>query len=207
MSDSVILYTNPMSRGRIVRWLLEEIGQPYQTEWLDYGPQMKSPEYLAINPMGKVPAIRHGNVTVCDTAAILAYLVDAFPQAGLAPAVGARADYYRWMFFAAGSLEAACTNKALGVEVPPEHTKFVGYGSLELVTETLEHAIQQKPFLGGEAFTAADLYIASVLSFNMMFGNIEKRPALVDYVARMTDRDAFRRAAAIDDAAAAAAQK
>jgi glutathione S-transferase len=104
MTDELVFYTNPMSRGRIVRWMLEEVGQPYRTEVLDYGTTMKAPEYRAINPMGKVPAIRHGDVVVTEAAAICAYLADAFPQAGLAPAPTdrLRGTYYRWLFFAAG---------------------------------------------------------------------------------------------------------
>src|SRR3954467_3898229 len=112
MTDELVFYTNPMSRGRIVRWMLEEIGQPYRTELLDYGTTMKAPAYLAINPMGKVPALRHGDAVVTECAAICAYLADAFPQAGLAPALESRlrGTYYRWLFFAAGPVEAAITN-------------------------------------------------------------------------------------------------
>src|SRR5260370_19467928 len=109
MTDELVFYTNPMSRGRIVRWMLEEVGQPYRTEILDYAAQMKSPEYLAVNPMGKVPALRHGDVVVTEAGAICAYLADAFPKAGLAPQPGdkARGTYYRWMYFAAGPVEQA----------------------------------------------------------------------------------------------------
>ena len=115
MSDDLIFYTNPMSRGRIARWMLEEVGQPYRTEVLGYGEAMKSPEYLAVNPMGKVPAIVHKGTVVTEAAAICAYLADAFPEAGLAPEPHERASYYRWMFFAAGPVEAAITDRSLGV--------------------------------------------------------------------------------------------
>jgi glutathione S-transferase len=120
MTDELVFYTNPMSRGRIVRWMLEEIGHPYRTELLDFGTTMKAPSYLCINPMGKVPTIRHGDTVVTEVAAICAYLADAFPQAGLAPPPGdrLRGPYYRWLFFAAGPVEAAVTNKALGFVVP-----------------------------------------------------------------------------------------
>ncbi|EQD71482.1 glutathione S-transferase domain-containing protein, partial [mine drainage metagenome] len=126
-------YTNPKSRGRIVRWMLEETGAPYSTEVLEYGTSMKAAPYLAINPMGKVPAIRHGDTVVTECAAICAYLADSFPQAGLAPPAHspARGPYYRWLFFAAGPLEAAWTNRALGVTVPEERAAMVGYGSFE----------------------------------------------------------------------------
>ena len=116
MNDSLILYTNPMSRGRIARWMLEEIGAPYRTEIVEFGPTMKAPEYLAINPMGKVPAIRHGETVVTECAAICAYLADAFPDADLAPPLAERGAYYRWLFFAAGPLEAAITDRDLGME-------------------------------------------------------------------------------------------
>ena len=109
MADELVFYTHPMSRGRIVRWMLEEIGQPYRTELLEYGTTMKAPAYLAVNPMGKVPAIRHGDTVVTEAAAICAYLADAFPEARLAPPPGdrRRGPYYRWLFFGAGPLEAA----------------------------------------------------------------------------------------------------
>src|SRR5580692_11521424 len=115
MVHDLTFYTNPMSRGRIARWMLEEVDTPYRTEILDFGPGMRGPDYRSINPMSKVPALRHGDVVVTECAAICAYLADAFPQAGLAPPAGdrMRAPYYRWLFFAAGPVEAAATNKAL----------------------------------------------------------------------------------------------
>ena len=106
MTD-LTFYTNPMSRGQTVRWMLEEFGEPYETEILQYGTTMKPEPYLSINPMGKVPAVRHGGKVVTEVAAICAYLADAFPAAGLAPPVADRADYYRFLFFAAGPLEQA----------------------------------------------------------------------------------------------------
>ena len=118
MTDDLTLFTNPMSRGRIARWMLEETGVPYRTEVLEYGTTMKAPAYLAINPMGKVPAVRHGDVVVTEAAGICAYLADAFPEAGLAPPRGDRGSYYRWLFFAAGPVEAAVSNRVLGFEVP-----------------------------------------------------------------------------------------
>src|SRR2546423_9912770 len=133
MPDELVFYTNPQSRGRIVRWMLEELGQPYRTEVLDYATTMKAPAYLAVNPMGKVPAIRHGDTVVTEAAAICAYLADAFPQAKLAPPSGSRlrGPYYRWLFFGAGPVEAAATNKAMGFEVPAERKPMAGYGSLD----------------------------------------------------------------------------
>jgi glutathione S-transferase len=202
MSDELVLYTHPMSRGRIVRWMLEEIGQPYRKEVIDYGPPMKAPSYLAINPMGKVPALKHGDAVVTECAAICAYLADAFPQAGLAPPSGSRlrAAYYRWMFFAAGPLEAAATNMALGVSVPPERKGMVGYGSMREVLDTIEGALKGREYLVGEGFTAVDLYLGSHIGWGMQFGTVEKRPAFEAYVARLFARPAAKRANEKDDA-------
>src|SRR5580704_13259621 len=190
MADELILYTNPMSRGRIARWMLEEVGQPYKTEVLDYASTMKGPAYLAINPMGKVPALRHGDAVVTETAAICAYLADASPQAGLAPAPTSkeRAPYYRWMFFSAGPLEAALSNKALG------------YGSLAQALNALEAAVSKSDYLAGDKFTAADLYVGSHIGFGMMFGTLEKRPAFEKYWQRVSSRPAYKRANELDEA-------
>src|SRR6478735_9179781 len=150
MTDELIFFTNPMSRGRIARWMLEETGCAYRTEILGFGPDMKSPDYLAINPMGKVPAILHRGKIVTEAAAICAYLADAFPDAGLAPPVQERAAYYRWMFFAAGPVEAALSNKAFGFEVPAERRGMIGYGSVENVVDALEYAVTQSEYIAGD---------------------------------------------------------
>jgi glutathione S-transferase len=202
MEENLVFYTNPMSRGRMVRWMLEEIGQPYHTEVLEYGTTMKAPEFLRINPMGKVPALRHGETVVTEAAAICAYLADAFPNAGLAPPIGdhRRGPYFRWLFFAAGPFEAAFTNKALNFEVPPERERMAGYGNMASVMTALEHAVSQGPYLTGADFTAADLYVGSQIGFGMMFKTIEKRPAFEEYWARVSGRPAYARAAQIDDA-------
>lgn len=204
MSDELIFYTNPMSRGRIARWMLEEVGQPYRTELLDFATTMKAPGYLAINPMGKVPALQHGETVITETAAICAYLADAFPQAGLAPAPTdrLRGPYYRWLFFGAGPIESAVTNKSLGFEIPPEQRQrqgMAGYGSMERVINTLDTALAGHEHLVGDRFTAADLYIASQLAWGMQFGTIEKRPNFERYVALHRARPAAQRAAQIDD--------
>jgi glutathione S-transferase len=202
MADELILYTNPMSRGRIARWMLEEVGQPYKTEVLDYASTMKAPAYLAINPMGKVPALRHGDAVVTETAAICAYLADAFPQAGLAPPPGhrLRAPYYRWLFFTAGPFEAASSNKALGFVVPAERERMIGYGNIGQVLQALEDAVSRSPYLAGDSFTAADLYVGSQIGFGMMFGTIEKRTAFEQYWQRLSSRPACIRAKELDDA-------
>jgi glutathione S-transferase len=202
MADELILYTNPMSRGRIARWMLEEVGQPYHTELLDYATSMKAPAYLAINPMGKVPALRHGNVVVTEAAAICAYLADAFPEAKLAPPPGdrRRGPYYRWLFFTAGPVEAAISNKALGFVVPQERERMIGYGRIEHVMSALETALSRADYLAGDGFTAADLYVGSALGFGMMFGTIEKRPIFNQYWERVSARPACKRAKELDDA-------
>jgi glutathione S-transferase len=202
MSEDLILYTHPMSRGRIARWMLEEIGAPYDVQILDYAGAMKSPAYLAINPMGKVPALVHGEAVVTETAAICAYLADAFPEAGLAPPANSqlRAPYYRWLFFAAGPLEAASTNKALGVEAAPDRKRMLGYGSLEDVLDTLETTLSGGRYLLGDHFTAADIYLGSGLGWGMQFGTVEKRPAFEDYCELVSQRPAAVKARALDDA-------
>ena len=202
MSD-LVFYTNPMSRGRIIRWMLEEVGQPYETKILSWETgSAKSPEYLAINPMGKVPTIVHGGTVVTECAAICAYLADAFPQANLAPPHGSklRGPYYRWLFFGAGPIEAAANAKAMGWEAPAERKAMLGYGSMDDVINTLDGALQGREYLAGDSFTAADLYIGAHLGWGMSFGTIEKRPAFEAYVAKLQARPAAVRANQIDDA-------
>ncbi len=209
MADELVLYTNPMSRGRIARWMLEEVGQPYKIEVLDYASTMKAPAYLAINPMGKVPALGHGDAVVTETAAICTYLADAFPESRLAPPPGhkLRAPYYRWLFFSAGPVEAAVSNKALGFVVPPERERMIGYGNIAQVLNTLEAAVSRSNYLVGDNFTAADLYVGSQIGFGMMFGTLEKRPAFEQYWQRVSSRPACRRAKELDDAQAAELKK
>jgi len=207
MTSEIVFYTNPMSRGRIVRWMLEELQVPYRTELLDYGPMMKSAEYLAVNPMGKVPAIRHGETIVTESPAICAYLADAFPDAGLAPPVEHRGAYYRWLFFAAGPLEAAVTNRAFGLAPPEDKETMVGYGNFSTVMQTLERAVEGGGYVAGETFSAADVYVGSHIAWGLQRDLIDKRPAFETYGARIEAREAYRRATALDDAAATAAEK
>ncbi|QEI04663.1 glutathione S-transferase family protein [Pigmentiphaga aceris] len=206
MNDELVFYMNPQSRARIVRWMLEEVGQPYRAEQLDYRNSMKTPEYLAINPMGKVPAITHRGVVVTECAAICAYLADAFPQAGLAPALNdpQRGPYYRWMFFAAGPVEACVTNQALGVEVPADKEAMVGYGRADKVVAALEHALSTGDYLLGDRFSAADVYVGSQLGWSMMFGTLPKKPVFERYWERLSARPAAIRAKELDDALIAA---
>lgn len=201
MTDPIIFYTNPRSRGAIVRWMLEETGIPYQTRVLDFGAPMKAAAYRGINPMGKVPAIVRGRTIVTETAAICAWLADTFPEAELAPSPGERANYYRWFFFAAGPLEAAVTDRVLGVTVDEKQSGFVGYGAgLDPVLDVLETGIAANPWIAGPRFTAADVYVGSQIGWGMQFGTIPRRPAFEDYWARLAARPAHARASAADAA-------
>ena len=201
MSDPLVLYTNPMSRGRIARWMLEEVGQPYRVEIVDFAAP-RPPAFLALNPLGQVPVRGHGETVVTECAAICADLADAFPGSGLAPEPGspARGAYYRWLFFGAGPTEAAVTNRSLGVDVPPERRGMVGYGDYATVLDTLEQALARGPFLLGERFSAADVYLGSQISWGLAFGSMEERAGFKDYVLRIAARPAAVRANAADDA-------
>lgn len=206
--EEIVFYTNPMSRGRIARWMLEEIGQPYRTVVLDYGTTMKAADYLAINPMGKVPAVTHRGVTVTECAAVCTYLADAFPAAGLAPALDdpARGPYLRWMFFAAGPLEAAVTARSLGLLAPPDKAAMAGYGSFDQVVEALETAVAGAgPWLLGDRFSALDVYLGSQIGWGLQFRSLPERDAFKAYAARLFQRPAAVRARELDDALIAAA--
>lgn len=194
----LVLYTHPWSRGQIARWMLEETGAPYRQVVLDYASTMKAAPYLAVNPMGKVPAVVHGGQVVTECAAICAYLADAFPAAGLAPPTAQRASYYRWLFFAAGPLEAAVVNRTLGVHPDERQQRMVGYGSYERVVEVLAAAVAGTTYLGGPAFSAADVYVGSHLIWGMQFGTLPRRAEFEDYAARLTQRPAYQAAKAID---------
>ena len=197
MAD-LTFFTNPMSRGQTVRWMLEEIGAPYETEILDYGTTMKAEPYLSVNPMGKVPAIRHNGRVVTEVAAIVCYLADAFPDANLAPPPADRADYYRWIFFTSGPVEAAFTARSMGWEPPLEKQAMVGFGTYDKTIETLERCLAAKPYITCDRFTAADLFVGAMVGFMLQFNLLEPRPAFTKYAARVTDRDAYRRAKEID---------
>jgi glutathione S-transferase len=206
--EEIVFYTNPMSRGRIARWMLEEVGKPYRTVVLDYGTTMKAADYLAVNPMGKVPAVTHRGVAVTECAAVCAYLADAFPAAGLAPALDdpMRGPYLRWMFFAAGPVEAAVTARSLNLLPPPEKAGTVGYGSFDQVVDALETAVAQGPWILGERFSAADVYVGSQIAWGLQFKSIPERPGFRAYADRLMARPAAVRAREIDDGLIAAAQ-
>ena len=193
MASELIFYTNPMSRGQIIRWMLEEIGAPYDTEILDYASSMKSEEYRAINPMMKVPAIAHKGRVVTEAAAICAYLADVFPEAGLVAREEEKADYYRWIFFAAGPLEQAVTNKAAGFEGSEQQRRMFGFGHYELAVNTLADHLAGRDYVCGSRFTAADVYVGSAVMWGTQFGTLPKLDAFSAYGERLSQRDAYKR--------------
>ncbi len=207
MTATLTFYTNPMSRGQIVRWMLEEVGAPYEQVLLDYASTMKGADYLAINPMGKVPAIKHRDKIVTECAAICAYLADAFPEAGLAPPLADRADYYRWLFYAAGPVEQAITNRSLGFEVPADKAMMAGYGSYDAMVDVLEKAAGAHDYIAGNRFTAADVYVGSQVLWGLEFGTLPKRAGFEAYATRLSARPAYQSAKAIDGALIAEMQK
>ena len=197
MSD-LIFYTNPMSRGRIARWMLEEVGEPYDTRLVDW--TAKPDDFLAANPMAKVPTILHRGQVVTEAGAIITYLAEAFLAAELAPKAEERAAFYRWMFFAAGPLEAATTDRALGVTPTAEQQGMVGYGSLDRVVDALKGAVTASTYIAGERFTAADVYVGSHIAWGLQFGAFPASDEFDRYLARIMDRPAAIRAREIDDA-------
>lgn len=218
---TMTFYTNPNSRGRMVRWMLEEIGCTYETVVMDYqstsqtdrwgGAALAAPTaadaddpragfFRDVNPMGKIPALVHKGQTITETAAICAYLADAFPEARLAPAAAERADYYRWLFFAAGPLEQAVTNHRAGFNPKPDQEFFFGYGSYERTVDQLERAVLAHPFIAGERFTAADVYVGSHIGWGLGLQTLPHRAAFLAYAEKLTSRDAYKRAMAKDEA-------
>jgi glutathione S-transferase len=197
---TLTLYTNPMSRGRIARWMLEEVGAEYDTVVLDYASTMKAEPFLSINPMGKVPTIVHNGQTVTECAAICAYLAEAFPDADLAPHSDERADYYRWLFYAAGPVEAAITNRSLGVVPTDSQQRMLGYGSYDTAVDVLEKAVAANDHIAGNRFTAADVYVGSQVIWGLQFGSLPNRLAFAGYADRLKARPAYVRAGALDDA-------
>mgnify|MGYP001068883709 CR=1 FL=1 len=200
MSD-LTLYTHPMSRGRVVRWMLEELAIPYETQIMTFGTEIKAPNYLAINPMGKVPAIKHGDTVVTEVAAILTYLADRFPEKGLAPPAHSaeRGSYYRWLFFMAGPFEMATAAKAYDWRIDDSNVEAVGCGRLQDVIRALEQALATGPYICGKQFTAADVLVSSYLWWEMMQKNLPPNDLFEEYVNRLESRPASKRANQIDD--------
>lgn len=202
--SGLVFYHSPNTRSAGTFTLLEELGVPYELQVLDMkAGEQRRPAYLAINPMGKVPAIRHDGALVTEQVAIYLYLADLFPEAGLAPAVTdpLRGPYLRWMFYAAGPVEAAVTNKSLKVEVAPQQERMVGYRNFATVLDVLESLVAGREYIVGDSFTAADVYLGSQIGFGLAFGTMEKRPAFETYWAGVSDRPAYKRASEIDNAA------
>jgi glutathione S-transferase len=200
MTQKLTFYTNPMSRGRIVRWMLEELGVQYETKVLEYDTTMKGAEYLAVNPMGKVPAIKHGETIVTECPAICAYLAEEFPEAKLAPTAKERGAYYRWLFFAAGPLEQAVFFNMFGVEISKDKEKSLGFGNLQATLDALSAAVSSNTYIAGERFTAADVYVGSHIGWSMQFGSLEKRPEFISYWERISNRAAKLKANEMDNA-------
>jgi len=200
------LYHAAPSRSSVVHWMLEEIGEPYDLNVLKLsaGDQRKA-DYLAINPQGKVPALRHGDVVITEVAAICAYLADAFPQAKLAVPIGdpRRGVYFQWLFFGPSCIEPAMMDKSFPRNPAPPPTAL-GYRDLDTLLDVLVKAIGNGPHLMGEQFTAADVVIGAGLRWGMAFKMIPERPALVAYVERLAQRPAWQRAEAKDKDLAAA---
>ena len=204
MAD-LIFYTNPQSRGRLVRWILEEVGQPYETEIIQYD-QLKTDHYLAVNPMGKIPAIKHREHVVTECSAICTYLADVFPQAMLGPKADEKADYYRWLFYAAGPVEAAVSNQAMGWVPPPERERMLGYGNFDRVISVLDGWFSARDFVCGNRFTAADVYVGSQIMFPLQFKMLPERDSFLKYRDRLRQRAAYQRANEIDERLIAEAQ-
>jgi glutathione S-transferase len=187
------------SRSSTVLWMLEELGEPYELNVLDLKKgEQRQPAYLAINPMGKVPALEHDGVVVTEVGAICAYLADAYPKAGLAPVAGdpLRGPYLRWMFFQGNCLEPALIDKALGRE--PGRPAMMPYGDLDTTVETVARAVAKGPWALGETFSALDVYLGSAIRWTLQFGLLPERPEFTGYIARLAERPALRRAEAKD---------
>ncbi|MDX2154929.1 MAG: glutathione S-transferase [Hyphomicrobiaceae bacterium] len=193
------LYHAAPSRSSTVLWMLEELGQPYELHVLDLKKgEQRQPAYLGVNPMGKVPALEHDGVLVTEVGAICLYLADAYPSAGLAPAIGdpLRGPYVRWMFFQGNCLEPALVDKALKRE--PGQASMMPYGDLDTTVETVAKAVAKRPWFLGDRFTALDVYFGSAIRWTVQFGLLPPRPELTSYVARLATRPALQRAEAKD---------
>ena len=205
MTDLTLFHGAP-SRSSIVRWMLEETGEPYRLHLLDMKRgEQREPAFLAVNPMGKVPALKHGEVIVTETAAICLYLAEAFPKAGLDVPVGdpRRGAYLKWLFFGPSCLEPAVTDQAYK-RVAEAPRGALGYGDLQTVLDVLAEAVRSGPFILGDRFTAADVVIGSGLRWGMFFKMLPERREFLAYTACLNERPAFKRAQAKDQELAAA---
>ncbi|WP_427965710.1 glutathione S-transferase family protein [Altererythrobacter sp.] len=193
-------YTNPMSRGWIAWWALHEVGADYEPVIVDWA--AKSEAFLAANPMGKVPALVHHHGghdhVVTECAAICHYLAETHPDSGLQPSEHEKADYFRWLFFAAGPVEQAVLSRAMGWEVPEGRNVMAGFGSFDLTMDTLKGWLSTHDFVCGDRFTMADVYVGSHVDWGLQFGSIPTRPAFEAYAKRLRERDGYKEAKAID---------
>lgn len=198
-NSDLVFYYFPKTRARTVLWMLEELGAPYDMKVLDLpGGEHKRAEYLAINPMGKVPAITHMGVAVTETAAICCYLADAFPAAGLAPKADdpRRGTYLRWIFYAAGCIEPAILDKALQRE--PGKAVMTGYGTFDDMVDAVAGALSQGEYVLGGQFSAADVVLGAMVEYGVSFGVLPSRSEFAAYIARLNARPAKQRAVARD---------
>lgn len=205
MSGKIILHHAAPSRSSTVLFMLEEIGAPYELKVMDLQKEEQyRPEYLAINPMGKVPAIEYEGAVVTEVGAICTYLADAFPKAGLAPPIGdvSRGTYLRWMFFQGNALEPAIVDRALKRE--PGRRGMMPYGTYEVAVAALERAVEKGPWFLGERYSAADVYVGSAISWGLQFQLLPEREVFKKYAARLAERPARKRAFEIDEKIAAA---
>ena len=193
--EKIVLYTHPQSRGRNVVWMLEECGAEYETVLMNFGEDLHSPAYLAVNPMGKLPALKYGDTVITEASAIITFLADLFPQAKLAPAQvdGQRGEYYRWLFYTASSVEAALMEVAFQLPIQPSMRKSLGYGSMEQVIATLDGQLSKQSYLLGEHFQGCDLLLAGLLMFAIRSGALSPTPAMQAYLARITERAAYQK--------------
>jgi glutathione S-transferase len=200
------LYHAAPSRSSITRWMLEEIGEPYDIHFLSLSKgENRAGDYLAVNPMGKVPALKHGDTVITEAAAICAYLADEFPRAKLNVPIGTprRGVYLKWLFFGPTCIEAAMIDRANPRKEEPRRA-MLGYGDFGTVMDVTAKAVANGPHLMGEQFTAADVVVGSTLRWGMMFKLVPERPEFTAYVARLAARPALQRAEAKDKELAAA---
>jgi glutathione S-transferase len=200
------LYHAAPSRSSITRWMLEEVGEPYDIHFLSLSKgENRAPDYLAVNPMGKVPALRHGDVVITEGAAICTYLADEFPKAALNIPVGdpRRGIYLKWLFFGPSCIEPAMIDRAAPRKEEPRRA-MLGYGDFDTVMDVVAAAVAKGPYLMGEQFTAADVVVGSGLRFGMQFKLLPERPEFIAYAARLAQRPALQRSEALDKELAAA---
>ena len=205
--SNLTLYHAAPSRSSIALWMLEEVGEPYDIHLLSLKKgESRAPDYLNVNPMGKVPALKHGDVVVTEAAAICTYLADAFPQARLSAPVGdpRRGLYLKWLFFGPSCIEPAIIDRA-APRKEEARRGMLGYGDFDTVMDVVAKAVSKGPYLLGEQFTAADVVIGSGIRWGMMYKGVPERPEFVAYAGRVAERPAAKRATAKDQELAAAA--